>query len=348
MRVFLLGVPMNTGGGSVEAGTTALLWRSLGHDVTAMWPARCVCGQIRDMPENNPWIPILAEKQIDIVKYTSGRLNDVPGLAGSLVVDFCCQHLSHNCIELNKIGCRLIHSPCMNFVLVNDNICAFSPPSAIHYQSKFQYSQISDQWKTWGVKEHVVIPGAFERSLFPFNHSAYKSGDEFVVGRLARGARSKWSSQMFPMLEAVRTSGVNLHFLGMAWNDLLTNHLGDPPKWATCLPENAISSVEFLSRCHAMICPNGTDVENFPRVGLEALASGVPLLVDNRGGWPDMVGDAAILCNGPVDYANGLNRLATDESFRQSLIQRGVERVSEISDSSKIGAAWNNLFQRLA
>ena len=68
------------------------------------------------------------------------------------------------------------------------------------------------------------------------------------------------------------------------------------PPWAETLAPQQIPVAEFLGRCHAMLGLNGGARENWPRIGLEAMAAGVPIgcaepvgLEGNDRGRPDGV-----------------------------------------------------------
>lgn len=73
--------------------------------------------------------------------------------------------------------------------------------------------------------------------------------------------------------------------------------------------------------------------EGFGLPALEALACGTPTLVSNTTSLPEIVGDAAILCN-PEDVdsiAAALRQGLTDEPLRQRLQQAGPEQAAKFS-----------------
>ena len=75
----------------------------------------------------------------------------------------------------------------------------------------------------------------------------------------------------------------------MGWSDELTRHCGPPPPWATVLKQGAETPQEFLAQLHCVVPGIGCCDENWSRVGLEAMATGVPLVVEAKGGWQEMV-----------------------------------------------------------
>ena len=84
--------------------------------------------------------------------------------------------------------------------------------------------------------------------------------------------------------------------------------------------------VALYSRARAFVFPSL--YEGFGIPVLEAMACATPVLTSNVSSLPEVVGDKAILCN-PFDVneiADGIYRLATDESLCGVLSREGFER----------------------
>lgn len=342
MRVWLVGVPQTCGGGNVEAGETALLWRQAGVEVSILYFTRCRCGgRVLVEDESNPWVPRLRAAGCRFAAGEDGSLAEVDGLRGSTLVAFANSHVMHLYGELTALGCQLIWSPCMCYTTPAENRAfRIAPPRGVHFQSRHQFDRIAPEYVGWGAWDMRLIHATAPE--IPFHPADRRSG--FCVGRLARPQRTKWSPALWWMLGEARRRIPDLTAIGQGWTAELERHVGLPPDWASCLPADTLSSQDFMARCHAMVCPNWGVVENWPRVGLEAMRAGVPLVVDDAGGWREMCGDAALYGSGPHDFANHLVRLGDDEPYRQSIIEAGLRRVSTISNPTATTDAWLEWF----
>ncbi|MBN2581406.1 MAG: glycosyltransferase [Pirellulales bacterium] len=107
---------------------------------------------------------------------------------------------------------------------------------------------------------------------------------------------------------------------------------------------------EFLGSLHALVQANGLAVEDWPRVGLEAMAAGAPLVVENRGGWREMIRheQTGFLCETPEEMAYHAARLAYDEPLRQQIVHQARQSLeNELAPAEEIGRQWESLFNEL-
>jgi glycosyltransferase involved in cell wall biosynthesis len=79
--------------------------------------------------------------------------------------------------------------------------------------------------------------------------------------------------------------------------------------------------------------------EGFGMPILDAMAHGVPVLTSNCSAMPEVAGDAALLVD-PMNIGDALLRLACDESLRDDLARRGLERVEQFTWKSAVQKTW--------
>jgi hypothetical protein len=341
MRVFLLGYPGDMAGANTECAHTLAVWRQAGIDVAAVPTWGC----------DEKWEGILAGWGIPT--HHSGcseNLAKVPGFAGSIVVGMCNSNVMAAKPILNQLGCKLVWANCMTFMFDHE-IQTFRHhglPAAFMFQSKFQQAELTAALEKLGMAPNgFLIRGAFDFNAIPFNPRPHAAGEEFLIGRLSRPDEDKWSSNHWNILGSVpydvRRS------LNMGWTLQLARKCGQPPPWAECLNPMHITVKEFLGRCHTMVGLNGGAKENWPRIGLESMAAGVPLVCQNLWGWREMIrhGETGFLCDNDNDMRFYLALLARDERLREKFINQARAHVERIADPKVIGQQWKDLFASL-
>lgn len=334
--IFVIGYPDKIGGAHTELAATVRLWRMMGHPVTLL----------------APWKPDLVwqEKLGDIGCTTvrlPRKLTKISGLAGSTVVGFCSLDFLKQAVGLRELGCRLIWAGCMTELLSPETNAYKALGGCFDrhiFQSKYQRRVLASQLERYGYddeKHGCTIRGVFfadEYSFRPYGHN----GQPFSIGRISRAALDKYPLDLWARYRQIQTLH-ELHVLG--WSQNIAKRLGPPPAHATCHTAGSMSTRTFLSGIHAVVQPGGTAKENWPRIGLEAMASGVPLVVDKSGGWPEMVEHlkTGCLCNNPAEFAHYTDWLADDESARLAMIHQARESLGTLADVEVAAEAWANV-----
>ncbi len=343
MHIFYIGAPGPCGGANSEMGHTLKTWRKHGIDVTVI-PTWSIDAATRSSLESiGCTVATVANPDC---------LGEVPGLAGGIVHSMCNSHFWKCYPKLKGMKCRTVWSSAMTFEFPDALNCCrrLGVCDAHHFQSEFQRAELEKVLLPLGYDQSKghLIRGAFAFEDMPFNPRPHERNESFIIGRLARQDLDKWSSNHFNILGRVPCAGRRA--LCMGWSDGLTRKCGGKvPSWAETLPPQAITAREFMGRCHAMVGLNGGARENWPRIGLEAMAAGVPLVCQNHWGWKEMIVDSVtgFLTNNDDEMAYRLAQLAYDEELRQRMIASAKWHVQELACPKRIGEQWVKLFQNL-
>lgn len=342
--IVLFGCPRTVGGANVEAGDTATLWRKMGKQVLILPVGN-------ELPDN-PWLKYLTDRGCTIMP--AWTMGDPPRwLRGRTIVDFCIER----CVNawgtglLQDMGCKLIHVPCMTSSFSHEYQAFLRmPPTAVVFQSKYQRSLLAPVYRSFGVPAHreVVIHGAFNKQSFSFLPRYHRSGHTFTVGRLARDVPAKWPPRLWPILMDARQR-VPIEGDMLGWTPEMGQFTGNPPAWIRCHPPGSIGSWTYLCGLHAILCV-GECAENWSRVVLEAFATGVPVIADNRGGYREQIihGHTGALCDEPEEASEALVRLATDECYRVQLATNARDSLDALASPEKIAEKWNKIFNEIS
>jgi glycosyltransferase involved in cell wall biosynthesis len=106
----------------------------------------------------------------------------------------------------------------------------------------------------------------------------------------------------------------------------------------------------FLARLHCYLSINGTARENWPRVGLEAFAAGVPVVTENKWGWQEMIehGVTGFLGNDLEELAHYASLLAHDEELRLEMAHAARSKlINELACPEKLWDQWSGVLRTL-
>jgi hypothetical protein len=340
MRVFLIGYPGEMGGANTEAWHTVKLWRSFGLEVHLIPTWGC----------DEAWKARVEALGCTTHAVSPSELDQVPNLPGSPVVSFCNSQFITYAERFRQLGCPLVWANCMTFMFEHEWECfgKIGPADAYVFQSEFQRSELEPQLVELGYtpERGHLIRGAFDLEEFEFAPCPHAPGEVFVVGRMARPDTDKWSSNTWPIYSGIQYANKRALMLGM---DQRTHEkLGAPPVFADCLKPMAISVKQFLSTLHCLLPINGGARENWPRAGLEAMATGVPIVAQNDWGWREMVehGVTGFLGSNDCELAHYAACLAYDEELRQRIVHAAHDRlVSDLANPKRIWECWKKLFR---
>jgi len=342
MKIFLMGYPGDLGGACTEAWHTVKLWRRFGVDVHLVPTWGC----------NDQWRARCVELGCVTHETTPETLAKVDGLPGSIVVSFCNAAFLQQARVLRELGCTLVWSNCMTWLFDAERSFnrQFGPFDAYHFQSEFQRGLLEPQLAEFGYQppQGHLIRGAVDVDEWVFQPRSRTPEEPFVIGRAARPDRDKWSSNTWPIYRRIQVKNKRALMLGM--DDSTHQKLGTPPSWAECHQPMAMPAREFFGRLHCTMPINGGARENWPRVGLEAMAAGTPVVAQANWGWQEMIehGVTGFLGKCDEELAHYAAVLAYDEELRQQMAINARERLcNELANPEKLWEGWRDLFESL-
>ena len=277
----------------------------------------------------------------------------VPGIHRAVVIGVCHTVFLEKSHALRQLGCRLVWLNLMTSIGATEGLLyEDAPPFDCYvFESPFQLAKLSKDLTRYGVHsvQAVLIPGPLEISDWEYAPRPVTAGGDFVIGKLARPDIAKWSRRtwdIYGMVDHPRRKalvmGVDKDILG--W-------IGHPPVWGTVLPPGAIPTRDYYRQIHCLMPVNFAAFENWPRVGLEAMACGVPIVAPREGGWCDMIihGETGFLASSPKEFADYATALSRDETLRLKIAHQARQRlVEDLARSDKIWAQWERVFHDLA
>jgi glycosyltransferase involved in cell wall biosynthesis len=122
-----------------------------------------------------------------------------------------------------------------------------------------------------------------------------------------------------------------------------TMSLGDRVLFPGYLPNAELAAL--MANCTGVVFPSL--YEGFGLPVIEAMAAGVPVACSNMTSLPEVAADAAILFDPrvPTRIAQAMISLAENEALRTQLIQAGLQRAAEFSDTERMAREYWELFQ---
>jgi glycosyltransferase involved in cell wall biosynthesis len=341
LRIVVIGSPGVMGGASTELWHTLRLWRSMGLEITVV-----------PTPAVGPaWERRLAEIGCRILRLGPGELVRYRRLPGRLAVAFCNRTFLEWVPVLRQKGMALVWAGCMNWLFPEEQWLyrRSGPMDAYIFQSRYQLRQLLPRLAAWGVLRDQchLIRGAFFPDEFPFQFRPRTADEPLVLGRLCRPSADKFPRDFWQLFRQVDRP-IRLRVMG--WTATLQRLLGPPPSWADVLPPAAVPAQTFLASLHAMVAISGTAVENWPRVGLEAMACGVPVIAPALGGWPEMIrhGRTGLLFCSREEFLEQIRSLYDNDTRRWELAQAAYDDLkTRWADPRPIRAGWQRVFSSL-
>lgn len=186
----------------------------------------------------------------------------------------------------------------------------------------------------------------FHHHDFPFHQS--RDRDYFGCGHISRQDADKFAADTLKIYEYF-VAPVPKRGLFLGFDHRSEEKIGKPFDWIrTAKDQHELSQQAFYRHCDIVLQPTDT-VENWPRIGLESMASGSVLIVDNRGGWQQMIehGRTGWLCNHERDFIYYASKMAFEPHLREDMAEAARERGLTLGGMERSRASWESVFANI-
>ena len=172
--------------------------------------------------------------------------------------------------------------------------------------------------------------------LYPANFWKHKNHEMLLT---AFGIARKQSMPEDIMLVCTGAPGARQEWL---MNAARVMNLTDRVLFPGYLPNTELAAL--MANCSGMVFPSM--YEGFGLPVIEAMAAGVPVACSNTTSLPEVVGDGAILFDPriPTQIAQAMVSLVKDKALCARLIQAGLQRAREFSDTERMAKEYWDLF----
>ena len=183
--------------------------------------------------------------------------------------------------------------------------------------------------------------------LMDFPYICDRDENQFRFGRISRDDPGKFhSAQLWvyeTMVAPVLKEGV---ILGL--NDEIRTKIGHEPNWIRGVPAGGMPVHDVYRHAHCLIQMSDT-YENLPRVGFEAMASGCLLIVDDRGGWRELVqhGQTGFLCRDQREFVYYSSRAAFEREDRKLMVANARQWLEANWGMEQAKREWTAYFEYL-
>jgi glycosyltransferase involved in cell wall biosynthesis len=207
--------------------------------------------------------------------------------------------------------------------------------------------------------DSTILPLGFDSSLFPVRKRAENATGGFRFAYLGRVVEEKGLLTLVKALAALPDKRWHLEIFGSGPFETIVKGkvdelgIGQHMKWQGFVPQKEIST--RLAQVDAVVLPSetrGNWKEQFGRVLIESLASGVPVVGSDSGEIPIIIrgsGGGIVFREGNVESCTAaLQRMMTDEDGRKRMAEGGERYVRDEYDLRNLAERFAVEIERIA
>ncbi len=337
-RAFVYGFPGLCGGARTEMHHQIIMWLAMGKEV------HIICDHVFYKKE-----PLYLEMLKRGVKIHGKNKWDALK-PGDPVFAFGNDSFLSNIKQIRKRTKRTVFVNCMRWGSPQEEECMKNGfISMFLYQNEDVLNENKPRLKALNNDPDIkflTFRPYFDFPSFPFIDQ--RSDKYFGCGRISRQHPGKFSASIMDIYERF-DSPLPKKGLFLGYGDNIEEKTGPPPPWIdTAKGPFDISQQQFYKHCDIILQPSDAK-ENWPRIGFEAMASGSVLIVDNKGGWKQMIehGKTGWLCDTPQNFIDYASQMACTPGLRHKIALAAKEKAIELGGMTTSRNSWEHVFTQL-
>lgn len=337
-KIFVFGFPGSYGGAVTEMHHQILLWRRMGMAVHLI-PAWS--------PKEEPLYPAMRELGVIIhppLDWSALSPEDA-------IMGFCSQLFLSYLPDILPYTRRTVSLGCMTWLQGEEKRAMRDGEIALFLFQNEEIKQLI-QPQLQALNPHsgarfMTFRPYFHEQDFPFHEK--RSADTFCCGHISRMDCEKYAKETISIYETF-SSPLPKKGIFLGFYDHVEEKTGPPPPWIkTAQSHEKFPIADFYRQCDIILQPSDT-TENWPRVGFEAMSSGSVLIVDNRGGWRQMVehGKTGWLCDTPQDFIRCASLMAHEPALRRNMAHAARQQGRLLGGWATAKESWKAVFAEIA
>lgn len=343
-RLFVYGYPGLYGGAATELHHQIHCWRDMGIEVGII-PSM-------DGHKNEP----LRQEMIDLGVNIYEKDQFEALTKEDAIINFCSREYLEKLPEINQFTKRTMFVNCMTWIFRKPAVGYEKNEGWNHAQgniaiSLYQRPQVLELHQKTLQKDFDSKAQFLHFSPYYLNRHEFKpvrDYERFTLGRISRQDADKFTKNLWHIWEYIVAPRFK-RGITLGWDARSEAKCGKPPGWIeTYHNHQSFPVADFWDQVNIICQPTETN-ENWPRIGFEAMYSGVPLIVDRRAGWMYMVehGVTGFLCKHERDFIYYASKMAYEPELREQIAINAYKRATELSSLEVAKDSWEKVFNMI-
>ena len=215
--------------------------------------------------------------------------------------------------------------------LIYDSICTM-PQICDYYCVP---SLFNTQFVPCNSKKTFIIPYQVEDCFYEnykeIDYLNYKNS-QFVIGRTSRLIERKFHKNFIPICKYLsKQKDLSVHLIGDGYykNNLIKSFERYNLPYRISSGEYSNFRALIMKSFDLCLYLTSTHEESFGLSVAEQMALGIPVICENKGALPEIVGNAGVVCNNFHEIINQTEKLINDYSYRQEISLKCKEKAKE-------------------